>query len=208
MVEFQSGRPGPLRPRSKHDFDEMYTSTPPWDIGRPQPAFLALAERGALAGSLLDVGCGTGEHGLMAASVGLEVTGVDLAEKAIDSARAKAADRGLNARFLVWDALDLPGLGQQFDTVLDCGLYHIFDDEDRPQFLTSLRGAVRPGGRYFMLCFSDRQPGDWGPRRIPEAELRENFADGWRIDSLEPAVIEITIDPAGAQAWLAAMTRI
>jgi SAM-dependent methyltransferase len=208
MVEFQSGRPGPLRPRHKHDFDEMYTGTPPWDIGRPQPAFLALAERGALAGSVLDVGCGTGEHGLMAASLGLETTGVDLAEVAIASARAKAEDRGLSARFLVWDALDLPGLGQQFDTVLDCGLYHVFDDDDRPQFLASLRDAVRPGGRYFMLCFSDRQPGDWGPRRIAEAELRENFADGWRIDSLDPAVIEITIDPAGAQAWLAAMTRI
>jgi SAM-dependent methyltransferase len=208
MVEFQPGRPGPLRPRSKHDFDEMYTGTPPWDIGRPQPAFLALAERGALGGSVLDVGCGTGEHGLMAASLGLETTGVDLAEVAIASASAKADDRGLTARFLVWDALDLPGLGQQFDTVLDCGLYHVFDDDDRPQFLSSLRGAVRPGGRYFMLCFSDRQPGDWGPRRIAEAELRENFADGWRIDSLEPAVLEITIDPAGAQAWLAAMTRI
>ena len=208
MVEFQSGRPGPLRPRDKHDFDEMYTGTPPWDIGRPQPAFLALAESGALVGSVLDVGCGTGEHGLMAAALGLEVTGVDLAEKAIASAMAKAEDRGLSARFLVWDALDLPGLGQQFDTVLDCGLYHVFDDDDRPQFLTSLRGAVRPGGRYFMLCFSDRQPGDWGPRRISEAELRENFADGWRIDSLEPAVLEITLDPAGAQAWLVAMTRI
>ena len=208
MVEFQSGRPGPLRPRHKHDFDEMYTGTPPWDIGRPQPAFLALAERGALAGSVLDVGCGTGEHGLMAASLGLETTGVDLAEVAIARARAKAEYRGLSARFLVWDALDLPGLGQQFDTVLDCGLYHVFDDDDRPQFLASLRDAVRPGGRYFMLCFSDRQPGDWGPRRITEAELRENFADGWRIDSLEPAVLEITIDPAGAQAWLAAMTRI
>ncbi len=208
MVEFPPDRPGPLRPRHKHDFDEMYTGPPPpWDIGRPQPAFLALAEAGALQGTVLDVGCGTGEHGLMAASLGLAVTGVDVAGAAIASAQAKAQARGLAARFLVWDALDLPGLGQQFDTVLDCGLYHIFDDTDRAQFLTSLRGAVHPGGRYFMLCFSDRQPGDWGPRRITEAELRENFADGWRIDSLEPTVIDITLDPAGAQAWLAALTR-
>ena len=42
---------------------------------------------------------------------------------------------------------------------------------------------------------------------LPEAELRASFADGWRIDSLEPTTIEITLDPAGAQAWLAAMTR-
>lgn len=207
-MEFPSGRRGPLRPRQKHDFEEMYTGTPPWDIGRPQQPFLALADAGALHGTVLDVGCGTGEHALMAASRGLDATGVDIAAAAIDSARAKAEERGLDARFLVWDALDLPGLGRQFDTVLDCGLFHIFEDRDRPRFVTSLRGAVRPGGRYFMLCFSDRQPGDWGPRRITEAELRESFADGWRIDSLEPSTIEITLDPAGVHAWLAAVTRI
>ena len=207
-MEFPPGRPGPLLPRQKHDFEEMYTATPPWDIGRPQQPFLALADAGALQGSVLDVGCGTGEHALMAASRGLDATGVDIAEAAIDSARAKAEERGLDARFLVSDALDLPGLGRQFDTVLDCGLFHIFEDPDRPTFVASLRGVTRPGGRYFMLCFSDRQPGDWGPRRITEAELRESFADGWRIDSLEPSTIEITLDPAGVHAWLAALTRI
>ena len=185
----------------------MYAGTPPWDIGRPQRAFVALAEAGALRGKLLDAGCGTGEHTLMAAELGLDATGVDMAPTAIAAAEEKAKARGLSARFRIWDALDLPGLGEQCDTVLDCGLFHVFDDDDRARFLPSLGGAVRPGGSYFMLCFSDRQPGDWGPRRITEAELRESFTDGWRIDSLEPATIEITLDPTGAQAWLAAMTR-
>jgi SAM-dependent methyltransferase len=206
-MDVPSGRIGPRNPRSEHDFDQMYAGTPPWDIGRPQPAFLALADAGALQGDVLDAGCGTGEHALMAAERGLDATGIDLAGTAITAAEAKAAERGLSARFLVWDALDLPGLGQQFDTVLDCGLFHVLDDDDRARFLVSLAGAVKPGGRYFMLCFSDRQPGDWGPRRITEAELRESFAERWRIDSLEPSTIEITLDPAGAQAWLAAMTR-
>jgi len=185
----------------------MYVGTPPWDIGRPQRAFVALADAGALQGKLLDAGCGTGEHTLLAAERGLDATGIDLAAAAITAAEGKAQDRGLAARFLVWDALDLPGLGRVFDTVLDCGLFHVFDDTDRARFLVSLAGAVKPAGRYFMLCFSDSQPGDWGPRRITEAELRDSFADGWRIDSLEPATIEITLDPAGAQGWLAAMTR-
>ncbi|HEV3363269.1 MAG TPA: class I SAM-dependent methyltransferase [Acidimicrobiia bacterium] len=206
-MDVPSGRVGPRNPRHKHDFDEMYSSTPPWDIGRPQPAFLALADTGALQGTVLDAGCGTGEHALMAAERGLEATGVDLAEAAIATAERKARERRLSAEFLVWDALDLPGLGRRFDTVLDCGLFHVFDDADRARFLISLREAVNPGARYFMLCFSDRQPGDWGPRRITEAELRDSFADGWRIDSLEPATIEITLDPAGARAWLVAMTR-
>jgi SAM-dependent methyltransferase len=201
-------RHGPIRPRQKEDFDEMYTATPPWDIGRPQPAFLALADAGELAGKVLDAGCGTGEHALLAAERGLDATGVDLADRAIATAREKAAKRGLSVRFELWDALDLPGLGQAFDTVLDCGLFHIFEDPHRPLFVTSLHGAMRPGGRYFMLCFSDRQPGDWGPRRITEAELRTSFADGWRIDSLEPTIIDLTLGPDGAQAWLARMTRL
>jgi cyclopropane fatty-acyl-phospholipid synthase-like methyltransferase len=186
----------------------MYGGTPPWDIGRPQPAFVALADAGALQGKVLDAGCGTGEHTLMAAERGFDATGVDLAPAAIATAEEKARQRSLAARFLVWDALDLAGLGEQFDTVLDCGLFHIFADDDRGPFLESLRSAVPPGGRYFMLCFSDRQPGDWGPRRITEDEIRVSFADGWRLDSLERSTIEITIDPAGAQAWLAAMTRV
>lgn len=203
-----SDRTGPLRPRHREDFDEMYAGTPPWDIGRPQRPFVALADAGGLGRKVLDAGCGTGEHTLMAAERGLDATGVDMAGTAIAAAKSKAEARGLAARFLVWDALDLPGLGERFDTVLDCGLFHVFDDEDRARFLPSLRDAVTPGGRYFMLCFSDRQPGDWGPRRITEAELRESFADGWHIDSLEPSTIEITLDPGGAKAWLVAMTRI
>ena len=185
----------------------MYATTPPWDIGRPQPAFLGLAERGALHGRVLDVGCGTGEHALMAARLGLPATGIDAAPTAIAIAERKARERGVTARFLVWDALELGALDERFDSVLDCGLFHVFDDPDRPRFVDSLRSAIPSGGRYFMLCFSDRQPGDWGPRRVTEREIRESFADGWEIDAIEAATIDITIDPSGALAWRVAMTR-
>ena len=151
--------------RPPHDFDASYASeTPPaWDIGRPQPAFDRLAKAGNLVGSVLDAGCGTGEHALLAASLGHEVVGVDLSAKAIELAMTKAATRGVEARFLVADALRLVDLGEQFDTVLDCGLFHVFDDDERERYVDSLAAVVSPGGRYHMLCFSDRQPGDWGP---------------------------------------------
>jgi cyclopropane fatty-acyl-phospholipid synthase-like methyltransferase len=207
MTERRDGLAGPLRPRQPGDFDALYAGKPPWDIDRPQPAFLALAEGGAVQGRVLDVGCGTGEHVLMAAGLGLEATGVDLARAAITVAEGKAKDRGLSGRFLVWNALELASLGEIFDTVLDCGLFHIFEDADRAPFVDSLRAVLRPGGRYFMLCFSEHQPGDWGPRRVTQDEIRANFADGWRVDSIEASTIEITLDPGGAQAWLAAMTR-
>ena len=196
-----------MGPRQPEDFDALYAGTPPWDIGRPQPAFLALAEAGVIRGRVLDVGCGTGEHVLMAAGLGLETTGLDAAPTAIEAARRKARDRGLTARFLVWDALRLAELGERFDTVLDSGLFHVFTDEDRPRFVEGLRAVVRPGGRYLMLCFSERQPGLWGPRRVTRAEIRASFADGWRVDAFEPARFDVTFDPGGAQAWLAGITR-
>ena len=197
------------RRRPEHDFDAIYaTSTPPWDIGRPQPAFERLVRGGKLVGRVLDVGCGTGEHALLAASRGHEAMGVDLSPRAIALARQKASDRGVQARFVVWDALHLAELGEEFHTVLDCGLFHVFDDDERHRFVSSLAAVVPTGGRYHMLCFSDRQPGDWGPRRVTQEEVRASFARGWTIDSIEPTLIDITIDPAGALAWQVAATRM
>jgi SAM-dependent methyltransferase len=200
-------RRGPLRPRQPEDFDAFYEGTPPWDIDRPQSAFAALAEAGGFTGRVLDVGCGTGEHALLAAGLGLEATGVDAAPKAIARAEEKAKERSLQARFLVADALDLGSLGEQFDTVVDSGLFHVFEDDDRARYVESLGAAVRPGGRYFMLCFSEHQPGDWGPRRVTQAEIRASFAEGWRVDSIEAARLQVTFDPAGVAAWLTSLTR-
>jgi SAM-dependent methyltransferase len=146
-------RPGSTRPTGPED---LYRTPPPWDIGRPQPAFLAVADAGAIRGRVLDVGCGTGEHVLLAAGLGLDATGVDLASAALEIAERKARDRGCPARFFRQDARNLAELGELFDTVLDCGLFHIFSDDDRAAFADSLRSVTRPGGRYFMLCFSDR----------------------------------------------------
>jgi cyclopropane fatty-acyl-phospholipid synthase-like methyltransferase len=191
--------------------DDLYASPPPWDLGRPQQAFLDLADQGALRGRVLDAGCGTGEHTLMAAGIGLDATGMDLAAAALQAAERKARERARTARFIRWDArhlADLPDLGE-FDTVLDCGLFHAFDVDERAAYVGGLRSVLVPGGRFFMLCISDRQPEDGWSRvhRMSQGEIEASFADGWRIDSIQPATIEITTDPGGIRAWLAALTR-
>jgi SAM-dependent methyltransferase len=182
---------------------------PPWDIGRPQPRIAALAETGALRGRLLDCGCGTGENGLLAASLGADVQGVDLSGYAIEQARRKAAERGLSAQFEPGDALALTTPDEPFDVVIDSGVFHSFDDDDRPRYVEVLRQQLRVGGTCYLMCFSDRQPGDWGPRRVREDELRAAFADGWDV-SVEPAVFDINEfeGVTEVQAWFATLRRI
>ncbi len=189
-------------------FEWAYRSgEPPWDIGRPQPAIVRLAEEGAIEGTVLDVGCGTGENALYVASQGLAVVGVDAAPTAIDRARAKAAERDIEVEFLVADALLLEGLGRTFDTAFDCGLFHTFSDADRIRFERSLHGTLRAGARYFLLCFSEHQPGDAGPRRVTEREIRDTFADRWTVDTIVEERFAARLADGGASAWLASLTR-
>jgi SAM-dependent methyltransferase len=182
---------------------------PPWDIGRPQPAFARLADSGLLAGRVLDAGCGTGEHALLAAAHGAEALGADVSALAIEKARGKAAERGLAARFEVADARHLKRLGETFDTVIDSGLFHVFDDTDRARYVTSLAAVIEPGGSYYMMCFSDKQPGVWGPRRVRREEILLAFGDGWEVESVTPDTFSVNPiqGTETVSAWLAVIRR-
>jgi SAM-dependent methyltransferase len=192
-------------------WDAVYAgSTPaPWDIGRPQPAFVRLADGGLLSGRVLDAGCGTGEHTLLAAAHGADAVGLDISPLAIGQARVKAAERGITARFDVADMLNLGELGLTFDTVVDSGLFHVFDDHDRVRYVASLASVLRPGGTCYLMCFSDRQPGTMGPRRVRRDELLTAFSDGWSVTSITADTFDLApgVGAASAQAWLATIGR-
>ena len=182
----------------------------PWDTGEPQPAILRLAREGAFAGAVLDAGCGTGENALHVASLGLHVLGVDVAETALSIAREKAADRGIDAEFVVADALHLHRLGRVFETVLDCGLLHTFDGEERRDYVASLASVTGRRGHLYVLCFSDVGPDTGGPHRISQEELRAAFkrSSGWSVASVSPDRLRTRFDAQGVPAWLAKIERI
>jgi cyclopropane fatty-acyl-phospholipid synthase-like methyltransferase len=187
-------------------FNSAYTGTPPWDIGRPQQEIVHLVKANEIQGSVLDVGCGTGEHSLYLAELDHEVWGVDSAPAAINKAMAKAQERGLEVNYLLHDAIQLKSLGRTFDTVIDCGLFHTFSDEERPVFAKNLTTVLRPGGTYYMLCFSERETGPGGPRRVSQAEIRDTFQEGWKINYIRDARFESNIHADGARAWLSSIT--
>ncbi len=189
-------------------FDEAYRGTPPWDIGRPQTEFVKLARTGELRGSVLDVGCGTGENAIYFASLGFEVLGLDSARRAVEKAKKKALERGARAEFAVGNALHLGRLGRTFDTVTDCGLFHTFSDEERVVFVESLGVAMKRTATYFVLCFSDKEP-DWGgPRRLTEGEILEAFRNGWKVNYVREAKFSSTFNEQGGEALLSSITRL
>jgi len=189
-------------------FEEAYHTTPPWDIGRAQREFVQLEESGKISGNVLDVGCGTGENALFLAGCGHEVWGVDSAPAAIEVARRKARERGLTATFIVEDTLNLHEIGKTFDSVIDSGLFHTLSDPERVSFVRNVFEVLKPGGTYFMLAFSEREPGGYGPRRITKKEIEGAFSYGWRINEIRTAVFETRTRPEGSRAWLSSITRI
>jgi ubiquinone/menaquinone biosynthesis C-methylase UbiE len=168
-----------------------------------------LASEGGFAGAVLDAGCGTGENALHLASLGFSVLGVDVAETALAIARAKAADRGIEVEFAAADALQLERLGRTFETVLDCGLFHTFDGDERPGYVASLASVTERGGTLHVLCFSDEGP-DTGPHPISREELRAAFnpGTGWNVAAIEPDRLQTRFHDHGAPAWIATIKRI
>jgi ubiquinone/menaquinone biosynthesis C-methylase UbiE len=168
-----------------------------------------LASGGGFAGAVLDAGCGTGENALHVALLGLSVLGVDVAETALAIAREKAVDRGLEVAFAAADAFQLELLGRTFETVLDCGLFHTFDADERPGYVASLASVTEHGGTLYVLCFSD-DGSDTGPHPISQEELSAAFtpSTGWNVVTIQPDRIQTTFHTDGAPAWLATVKRI
>jgi len=208
---FSGRQPTVHEQRAGRAWDASYhEGSAPWDIGQPQPAVVRLASEGAFAGAVLDAGCGTGENALHIASLGLQVLGVDVAATALAMAREKAEVRGIAAEFAVADAFQLGRLGRRFETVLDCGLFHSLEGEERRRYAAGLASVTERGATVYVLCFSDVGPGAVGPHPISQEELRAAFdsSRGWNVATIAPERLETRLDAEATPAWLATIERI
>ena len=195
--------------RSLSSWEDAYKTTPPWDVGRPQPAFVELVRaREMNSGSLLDVGCGTGENALYLAGSGFSVVGVDLSNRAIAAAGAKAAERRLRVDFQAGNVLSLDFKDDVFDNVIDSGLFHTFPDNDRPTYVREVARVLVSRGRYFMLCFSEKEPTNWGgPRRVTRKEIKSTFSPLFNINYIRDALFATRLHKNGGKAYLTSATK-
>jgi SAM-dependent methyltransferase len=169
-------------PSAHAGFTKIYAETnPPWDIGKPQPPFEAVADQ--VVSPVLDAGCGTGGTSLFFAARGKQVIGINFVEEAIRRARAKADAQGLAVEFLIKDAMTLGDWDQRFASVVDSGLFHIYAGDDRQRYVQGLAHVLKPGGRLFLFSFNDDPT--WPGGGVSRQDLYDAFADGWEIESLE-----------------------
>lgn len=196
----------------RETFANIYSGSPPWDIGRPQKALVDVAEQ--VKGAILDAGCGTGDNAIFFARRGHAVTGIDFLEEPIRRAKQKSAQHQLSVSFQLMNALELKSLPRKFDSAIDSGLFHVFSDGDRQRYVEGLAAVLNPGGHLYLLCFSDAEPGEQGPRRISRQELETAFEKGWTIESIEPQRFEVRPDlkdfhfsPGGPKAWFVIARR-
>jgi SAM-dependent methyltransferase len=198
---------------TREGFTKIYAETnPPWDIGKPQPPFVAVADQ--VVSPVLDSGCGTGGTSLYFASLGHTVTGIDFVEEAIGRARAKAAARDLAIDFQVKDAMTLGEWDERFASVIDSGLFHIYAGDERKRYVQGT-GACSEAGRAAVPVQLQRRPGLARGRSVAAGAVRGLRRCDWEIESLELADGEV--NPAfeaespghfaGKKMWFAVIRR-
>jgi len=192
-------------------WESVYKGSPPWDIGAPQPEIVKLVEKNEIPkGRVLDIGCGLGDNSIFLAKNGFSVTCMDIAHLAIDKGKIKAVKQKVKVNFRVGDALRLDEYFDQeyFDAVVDSGLFHTLSDHERPIFAKQIRRVLVNGGKYFVLCFSDKEPGNVGPRRISKKEIEATFSKMFRINYIKDAYFATKSDRKGPKAYITSITKI
>lgn len=180
------------------DYGGARVNVIPWQLDRPQPIVVELADTGEIAGPVLECGCGLGDNALFLAGRGYEITAFDAAPTAIEQDTAKAATAGVSVRFLVADATTLEGIPDGFRTVIDSAMLHCLDEDQRRAYLTGLLRVCVPGAKLHVLCFRGDMTAFPLPAPMDEPSIRAAFPAGWTIERFQPRQYTTALS---ADAW-------
>jgi SAM-dependent methyltransferase len=168
----------------------------PWEDLADHPPFadkllelVAREEEGREApyGTALDIGTGSAVWGARLAKRGWNVTGVDIVEKALERARRRCNQEGVEMRLVHGDvtALREAGIGSGFRLLLDTGTFHGLGDAQREAMGREVGAIAGPDATLVLDCFAPRRRGPL-PRGASRADVERAFP-GWRITDVEVA---------------------
>ena len=157
--------------------DEIYRNVPleeiPWNIETAPDALVELVESGRVKPcKTIDLGCGTGNYAIYLASMGFDVTGIDMSQTAIEIARKNAEKKGVKCNFYTADLLgDLHEIEETFDFAYDWELLHHIFPENREKYVENVYRILSPMGKYLSVCFSEKNPQFGGLGKYRETPL-------------------------------------
>ncbi|MFW6186060.1 MAG: class I SAM-dependent methyltransferase [Halobacteriota archaeon] len=180
-------------------WDRIYRERkPPWDSDEPSTHLTELVESGVLRPCrALDICCGKGTEAIYLAEKGFTVSGIDISSEAIKMAREKAKSSNVSVNFEVGDVLYMPFKDNSFEFVNDKGCFHVFGPHEREEFAVEVSRVLKEGGRYLLRCFSDKQPGDYGPYRISTEIIDNIFSSLFEIDEIKDVDLGESGSPKG-----------
>ncbi len=181
----------------------------PWDTGRPDFNLIHMVEQLPVAPcKALDIGCGTGSNALWLVEQGFAVTGVDIAELAIEKARGKALQAGLQCRLLAGDFMAGAVPGGPFEFAFDRGCFHSFDtDAERTHFAEAVARHLIPGGLWLSIIgCEDAPPREVGPPRQTAKNVVDAVEPFFEIRSIVAGEFD-SDSPVPPPGWICLMRR-
>jgi ubiquinone/menaquinone biosynthesis C-methylase UbiE len=156
-----------------------------------------LERRKVSKGRILDLGTGPATQAIQLAKRGLEVTGSDVSEAAINRAKDVYGHKNKNMEiiFTVDDILNSKMEDKMFDYVFDRGCFHVLPIEKRPVYIREIKRILDDKGVLFLKCFSIKEPRQEGPYKFSENEIRQLFGNGFVIISVKDTVYQGTLNP-------------
>ncbi len=176
-------------------YDWMYRHWAPWDSVGIRKDLVDLLESGDVIPSRyprsIDLGCGTGANVVYLAQRGFDSWGVDFSEVAIEKARQRATEAGVDVNLVVADfnAEEIPGVEGTFDFLIDFGVLDDLKRDNRLKMAATIKRLSRPGSKFLEYCFFQHRRdllsfgmSIAGMRLIRPGELETLFEPDWEIE--------------------------